>query len=158
MSSGRSFIAACVVASACAVAACGSSSSNGASRTPNEPPRQESSAPAPAPIAPAAAAPAPVEQFATADADDATGNLIDHPARITDADIPPLPIVGFAPPRPMEVVRAVFVFAAKHPEVLSHIPCFCGCQGMGHRNNDDCFVKRRDARERPIAWEPHGMG
>ena len=89
---------------------------------------------------------------------DATGNLIDHPARITDADIPPLPDVPFAPARPMDVVRAVFVFAAKHPEVLSHVPCFCGCQDMGHQNNDDCFVKRRDARERPVAWEPHGMG
>jgi hypothetical protein len=89
---------------------------------------------------------------------DPTGNLIDHPARISDADIPPLPSVPFAPARPMDVVRAVFVFAAKHPEVLSHIPCFCGCEHMGHRNNDDCFVKARDAQERPVAWEPHGMG
>lgn len=89
---------------------------------------------------------------------ESSGNLIDHPARIADADIPPLPAVPFVPPRPMSEVRAVFVFAAKHPEVLSHIPCFCGCQQMGHRNNDDCFVKQRDAQERPVAWEAHGMG
>ena len=77
---------------------------------------------------------------------------------LADADIPPLPMVSFVPPLPIDVVRSVFVFAAKHPEVLNHIPCFCGCQSMGHQNNDDCFVKRRDAQERPVAWEPHGMG
>jgi hypothetical protein len=52
----------------------------------------------------------------------------------------------------------VFQFAAQHPEVLHHIPCFCGCQSMGHRHNDDCFVKARDARGVPTEWEAHGLG
>ena len=38
--------------------------------------------------------------------------------------------------------------AAKHPEVLSKVPCFCGCENRGHRHNDDCFVAARDARGR----------
>jgi hypothetical protein len=80
------------------------------------------------------------------------------PPAITDADIPPLPVVPFAPARPMDVVRAVYVFAAKHPEVLSHVPCFCGCESRGHRHNDDCFVSARDAQGRPTVWEPHGVG
>ena len=58
----------------------------------------------------------------------------------------------------MPVVEEVFRFAAEHPEVLSHIPCFCGCENRGHKDNDDCFVSARDERGRVTAWEPHGMG
>ncbi len=67
-------------------------------------------------------------------------------------------MVPFAAARPMEIVRAVYVFAAKHPEVLSKVPCFCGCESRGHRHNDDCFVTARDAQGRPTVWEPHGVG
>jgi hypothetical protein len=81
-----------------------------------------------------------------------------RPPAISDADIPPPPLVPFAPARPMEIVRAVYVFAAKHPEVLSKVPCFCGCESRGHRHNDDCFVTARDAQGRPTVWEPHGVG
>jgi hypothetical protein len=139
MSSG---LRAAIVVLAAALAACGSPA-----------PSSTTSHPVPSAAAPAAAAAPPAAPPAVA-----SGNLIDHPASISDADIPPLPAVAFEPARPMAVVRAVFVFAAKHPEVLSHVPCFCGCQHMGHQNNDDCFVKARDGRERPIAWEVHGMG
>jgi Protein of unknown function with PCYCGC motif len=61
------------------------------------------------------------------------------------------------PARPMETVRAVYTFAAEHPEVLSKMPCFCGCEHRGHRGNADCFVSRRDDRGRVVEWEPHGM-
>ena len=57
-----------------------------------------------------------------------------------------------------EIVRAVYTFAAEHPEVLSKVPCFCGCENRGHKNNDDCFVAGRDGRGRVTAWEPHGVG
>jgi hypothetical protein len=80
------------------------------------------------------------------------------PQQSTPADLPPLPAVPFAYARPTPIVQAVFAFAAQHPEVLSKIPCFCGCQDRGHRNNDDCFVARRDASGRVTAWEPHGLG
>lgn len=58
----------------------------------------------------------------------------------------------------MPIVEAVFRFAAEHPEVLSHIPCFCGCENRGHKDNDDCFVAARDRSGRVTAWEPHGIG
>ncbi len=48
-------------------------------------------------------------------------------------------------------------FAARHPEVIRHLPCFCGCERNGHRNNEDCFIARRDADGRP-QWSPHGIG
>ena len=71
--------------------------------------------------------------------------------------LPPLPQVPFPLPRSPEVVQAVYSFAARHPEVLHYVPCFCGCQRSGHKDNDDCFIKGRDAKGRP-EWEAHGMG
>jgi uncharacterized protein with PCYCGC motif len=82
----------------------------------------------------------------------------DRPLNLSDAEIPPLPTVPYPLARPPEVVHAVFAFAARHPEVLNHIPCFCGCQARGHKDNDDCFVAERDAHGRPTKWEPHGLG
>src|SRR3954464_12691612 len=70
---------------------------------------------------------------------------------------PPLPFQAYAPPRPMETVKAVYQFAAEHPEVLSYVPCFCGCERGGHRGNDDCFVKSRNADGDVTEWEPHGL-
>ena len=73
------------------------------------------------------------------------------------ATLPPLPFQAYPPPRPMETVRAVYQFAAEHPEVLGYVPCFCGCERGGHRGNDDCFVKSRNAQGDVTEWEPHGL-
>jgi uncharacterized protein with PCYCGC motif len=135
MSSGGSRFA--WVALIAALAACGESPQPAASRQPATPPT-----PASGPAASQTAA----------------GNDVDSPPAIRDADLPPLPVTPFPAARPMEIVRAVYTFAAKHPEVLSKVPCFCGCENRGHRHNDDCFVASRDARGVPTAWEPHGVG
>jgi Protein of unknown function with PCYCGC motif len=71
--------------------------------------------------------------------------------------LPPLPQVTYPLPRSPKIVQAVYTFAARHPEVLHYVPCFCGCQRSGHQDNDDCFIKSRDAKGRP-EWESHGMG
>lgn len=70
--------------------------------------------------------------------------------------LPPIPSSPYPVPRPSEVIQAVYTFAARHPEVLHYVPCFCGCQQSGHSNNDDCFIKSRDAKGRPT-WDDHGM-
>src|SRR4029077_12144782 len=73
------------------------------------------------------------------------------------ANLPPLPFGPRDPlPRPPQVVAQVFRFAAEHPEILAYVPCFCGCDHMGHKGNDDCFVKTRATNGDVIAWEPHG--
>jgi len=130
MSRARPIVAAAVFA---ALAACGS--------TP--PPAQQSTRP---PIT--SAAPATTTAVPSAPAASSSSST----------DLPPLPEVPFAPARPMPVVEEVYRFAAAHPEVLSHIPCFCGCESRGHKHNDDCFVAARDGRGRVTAWEPHGLG
>ena len=73
------------------------------------------------------------------------------------ADLPPIPFRGYAPPRPVEVVTAAFQFAAEHPEVAAYIPCFCGCQQGGHKGNADCFVRSRAQNGDVIEWEEHGL-
>jgi hypothetical protein len=72
--------------------------------------------------------------------------------------VPPLPNVGFAPVRPMDVVRATYDFAAQHPEILKYVPCYCGCGSQGHTGNESCFVARRDARGNVLEWDTHGFG
>ena len=73
------------------------------------------------------------------------------------ANLPPIPFRGYAPPRPPEVVTAAFQFAAEHPEITSYVPCFCGCQHSGHKGNTDCFVRSRAANGDVIEWEEHGL-
>jgi hypothetical protein len=73
------------------------------------------------------------------------------------ASLPPLPFSPAPPARPAEVVREVYKFAAEHPEVLSYVPCYCGCERSGHRGNEDCFVTARDEKGDVTDWEPHGM-
>jgi len=73
------------------------------------------------------------------------------------ANLPPIPFRGYAPPRPPDVVTAAFMFAAEHPEITSYVPCFCGCQQGGHKGNHDCFVRSRAANGDVIEWEEHGV-
>ena len=78
--------------------------------------------------------------------------------QVTRKTVPPLPSVGFAPVRPMDVVRATYDFAAQHPEILKYVPCSCGCGSQGHSANESCFVARRDARGNVLEWDTHGFG
>ena len=37
--------------------------------------------------------------------------------------------------------RALYTFATEHPEVLSFMPCVCGCVDFGHTSNRSCYIK-----------------
>ena len=67
---------------------------------------------------------------------------------------PPLPDAG-TPAKPLDQVRVIYAFAARHPEVLQYAPCYCGCESGGHQSVRDCFVKGHDAGGKP-QWD--GMG
>jgi len=58
----------------------------------------------------------------------------------------------------MPLVREVYEFAARHPEVLQYVPCYCGCERVGHNGNHDCFVKSRAANGTVTEWDTHGIG
>lgn len=72
-------------------------------------------------------------------------------------DLPLLPTGVVAAVRPVEVMRATYEFAARHPEVMKYVPCFCGCERGGHQDNHDCFVAGR-ADKRVTAWDSHAIG
>jgi hypothetical protein len=77
--------------------------------------------------------------------------------RFIEADLPLLPDNLPYSPRSADVVRQVYAFAAHHGDVLKYVPCFCGCERMGHQGNDECFIQRRTTAGKVTAWEPHGV-
>lgn len=42
-----------------------------------------------------------------------------------------------APP----LVQEAYRFAIANPDILSQLPCYCGCGNMGHQSDLDCFVE-----------------
>ena len=38
-------------------------------------------------------------------------------------------------------VQEAYQFAVANPRALEHIPCYCGCNSLGHMNNTECYVK-----------------
>ena len=76
-----------------------------------------------------------------------------HPQK----DFPPLSLPGYPLGRPASVITAAYRFAAEHPEILTYVPCFCGCERMGHHGYEDCFVKARGPNGDVVEWEDHGM-
>lgn len=53
-------------------------------------------------------------------------------------------------------VREAYVFAAHNHDLLSQIPCWCGC-GQIHNNNAECYYKR-DAQLNITAYDDHAYG
>lgn len=37
-------------------------------------------------------------------------------------------------------VQEAYKWAATNEPTLRYIPCYCGCAGIGHQNNFDCYV------------------
>ena len=79
------------------------------------------------------------------------------PAHPEDVPLPALPGVPNMVPRSPEVVTAAYEFAARNPDILEYVPCFCGCDSAGHTGNADCFVQSRNEDGSVQSWEPHGM-
>jgi hypothetical protein len=101
----------------------------------------------------AAATQAPAPDAATMAKVEAAAKLGPHKQQ----NLPPVPFQGYTPPRPPEVITAAYQFAAEHPEILSYVPCFCGCERAGHSGNHDCFVKSRAPNGDVTEWDPHGV-
>lgn len=80
------------------------------------------------------------------------------PITMIAPDLPLLPAAIVNASRPIEMTKAAYEFAARHPEVMNFVPCFCGCERAGHQGNHDCFVSARNDAGEVTAWEPHGLG
>lgn len=86
------------------------------------------------------------------------GSATEQNPRFLAADLPLLPQQIAMGPRPVEIVRAAYEFAARRPDVMKFIPCFCGCESSGHKDNHDCFVGGRNAEGAVTQWDLHGIG
>jgi hypothetical protein len=51
--------------------------------------------------------------------------------------------------------QAAYAYALERPEVIKWLPCYCGCEAIGHKNNLDCFVQPREQGS-PIVYDEHG--
>lgn len=47
-----------------------------------------------------------------------------------------------------------YQFALQHPQIVQWMPCYCGCQGMGHGSNLDCYYKQGQPGDQ-AAYEEH---
>lgn len=54
-------------------------------------------------------------------------------------------------------VQQAYQFAAANPEVLQHLPCYCGCGKMGHKSNYDCYVAGQNA-DGTLQFDTHALG
>ncbi len=53
-------------------------------------------------------------------------------------------------------MKLIYTAAAKHKEVLEHIPCYCGCgTSAGHKSSYDCFVHENN-EDGSLVWDDHG--
>jgi len=55
------------------------------------------------------------------------------------------------------VVRQAYQFAVANPDTLKHIPCYCGCDDIGHKSNYDCYVSNVDAAGK-VTIDAHALG
>jgi len=54
-------------------------------------------------------------------------------------------------------VQQAYQFAIANPEVLSQIPCYCGCGAMGHTSNYACYVAG-ESEDGSLVIDNHALG
>ncbi|HWQ84595.1 MAG TPA: PCYCGC motif-containing (lipo)protein [Anaerolineales bacterium] len=54
-------------------------------------------------------------------------------------------------------VQQAYQFNAANPDVMTEIPCYCGCGSMGHTSNYDCYVADV-AADGAITYDSHALG
>ena len=54
-------------------------------------------------------------------------------------------------------VREAYQFATYNQDVLSRLPCYCGCGAMGHTSNYSCYVAGSE-EEGQLFYDNHALG
>ena len=55
------------------------------------------------------------------------------------------------------ITQQAYQFAVANPDVMKHIPCYCGCGAMGHTSNYSCYVESVDAVGK-VKFDTHALG
>lgn len=53
-------------------------------------------------------------------------------------------------------VQQAYQFAVANPDVMTHIPCYCGCGAMGHTSNYACYVSDVDSQGN-VNFDTHAL-
>jgi len=53
------------------------------------------------------------------------------------------------------LVQNAYRYAVAQPDALRYIPCYCGCEGVGHRHNGYCYVQARHS-DGTVTFTSHG--
>jgi len=54
-------------------------------------------------------------------------------------------------------VQQAYQFAFANSDVMTNIPCYCGCGAMGHNSNYSCYVSSVDVKG-TITYDSHALG
>lgn len=54
-------------------------------------------------------------------------------------------------------VQEAYQFAVANPDVMTQIPCYCGCGSMGHTSNYACYVSGQ-AQDGSVQFDNHALG
>lgn len=52
-------------------------------------------------------------------------------------------------------LQEVYGLAVNYPKILEKVPCYCGCDKVGHENNLECYIGEMDGQN-VKKWDPHG--
>lgn len=55
-------------------------------------------------------------------------------------------------------VQEAYQFTAANPDLVQNIPCYCGCGGIGHTSNYDCYVSSTDDKGGITSFDNHALG
>ena len=72
--------------------------------------------------------------------------------------LPPLPVVQYASARPMPVTRAVYEFAARHPDVLQLHPLLLRVRAQRPSQQRRLLHRATQCRRTVRSGSPHGIG
>lgn len=55
-------------------------------------------------------------------------------------------------------VQEAYRFAVANQELLSQIPCFCGCGAVGHKSNLGCYITEDGQPGSVVEYDNHALG
>jgi len=55
------------------------------------------------------------------------------------------------------VVQEAYQFSVANPDLMTHIPCYCGCGDMGHASNYACYVSGQGP-DGKLEYDAHALG
>lgn len=76
----------------------------------------------------------------------------DHAVAMAPMDQMPADVQSSA-----STVQQAYQFAGANPEVLQALPCYCGCDKIGHRSNHECYVAGVEA-DGQVKFDSHALG